>query len=244
MKLPAAFLFLVMIQQLSFKETQLQHSRVKLAFQEKENTVKNYFNQKNLNNQGATVFIRAFKKEMKLEVWVKPAQLQQYALLHTYDFCALSGVLGPKRKEGDGQVPEGVYHINHFNPLSNFHLSLGLNYPNRSDRILGDRNSPGSAIYIHGNCVTIGCIPITDDKIKELYIILVEARNAGQSVIPVHVFPSHLNESNMTSLLSEFSDQPATLEFWRNLQTIYADFEKTKKLRAISINAKGEYYFQ
>jgi murein L,D-transpeptidase YafK len=241
MKLPAALLFLVMIQQLSFKQAQLQHSRVKLAYQEKESTVKNYFIKRNLNNQGSQLYVRAFKKEMKLEVWVRSQQRQTFELLHVYDFCALSGTPGPKRKKGDLQVPEGIYYIQHFNPLSNFHLSLGINYPNKSDQILGDKNSPGSDIYIHGNCVTIGCIPITDDKIKELYILAVEARENGQTKIPVHIFPTRLDETAMTSLRSEFLSQPDLIAFWENLEPIYTDFEKTRVLKPVSVDAKGRY---
>jgi murein L,D-transpeptidase YafK len=242
MKLLAPLFILVMTQQLSFKQAQLQHSRVKLDYQEKENTVKNYFNQKNLNNQGAQIFLRAFKKEMKLEVWTRPLNKDQYEFLHTYDFCALSGALGPKRKEGDGQVPEGIYQINHFNPLSNFHLSLGLNYPNRSDRILGDSHSPGSAIYIHGNCVTIGCIPITDDKIKELYILLVEATNDGQKNIPVHIYPTRLDAAGIKYLTESFAGQEKNISFWRNLSSIYIDFEKTHKLKPVTIDKNGAYH--
>ena len=91
------------------------------------------------------LFIRAFKKEKLLEVWVKEARQRKLRLVNTYDFCATSGDLGPKRKEGDLQIPEGVYTINHFNPLSNFHLSLGINYPNASDKILSDPRKPGGA---------------------------------------------------------------------------------------------------
>jgi murein L,D-transpeptidase YafK len=243
MKLPAALLFLVMIQQLSFKQAQLQHSRVKLAYQEKESTVKNYFIKRNLNNQGSHLFLRAFKKEMKLEVWVRSQQQQTFNLLHTYDFCALSGAPGPKRKQGDLQVPEGIYYIQHFNPLSNFHLSLGLNYPNKSDRILGDKDSPGSDIYIHGNCVTIGCIPITDEKIKELYILAVEARENGQIKIPVHIFPTRLDETGITSLRKEFSSHPELIAFWENLATFYKDFQNTHTIKPISVDAKGRYRF-
>jgi murein L,D-transpeptidase YafK len=185
------------------------------------------------------MFIRAFKKEKTLEVWVREEGKEKYSLLHAYEFCALSGALGPKRKEGDYQVPEGVYHINHFNPFSNFHLSLGINYPNASDRILSDPKSPGSSIYIHGNCVTIGCIPLTDDKIKELYVMAVEATNNGQEKIPVHIFPSRLSTNELNSLKETFP--ASTVSFWQNLKPIYDDFETTKTLKAVRVMKNGEY---
>src|SRR5688572_22893134 len=99
------FLFLVLIsmQQSSFKETQLKNSRVKTAYEEKESIVKQYFSDKKITFEKSQLFLRAFKKEQKLEVWVKERSMEEFALLHTYDFCTTSGVLGPKRKEGDLQ---------------------------------------------------------------------------------------------------------------------------------------------
>ncbi len=215
---------------------------MKSAYQEKEIKVKNYFNHKNLIYPGFRLFLRALKKERRLEVWVKPSDSSKYVLLTTYDFCAVSGQLGPKRNEGDGQIPEGVYHINHFNPQSNFHLSLGINYPNSSDKLLGGVR-PGSAIYIHGNCVTIGCIPITDDKIKELYILAVEARQGGQKSIPVHIFPGRLGETEMQELNRAHSSNPELIAFWKNLQPVYADFETNRKLKPVRVDSSGRYQF-
>jgi len=231
MKFLIATVLLLMIDPPDFKEQQLKFDRVKSAYEEKEATVKKLLSDKKIE-RGFKLFIRAFKKEQILEVWV--AKSDAWQLLTTYDFCTTSGKLGPKRKEGDLQIPEGVYHINHFNPFSVFHLSLGINYPNASDKILSDKKAPGGAIYIHGNCVTIGCIPITDDKIKELYILAVESRNSGQAKIPVHIFPSR----DFDSLIKEAG---ANTGFWTNLKTIYDDFESTKKLRQVTVNKTGVY---
>jgi len=85
-----------------------------------------------------------------------------YTLVKNYPICATSGLLSPKRRFGDEQVPEG------FNPQSNFQLSLHVSYPNAADRISGSKQNLGD-IFLDGNCVTIGCIPITDDEIKEVY---------------------------------------------------------------------------
>lgn len=219
----------------------MKHQRVKSAYQEKEQIVEEYFRQKQLNYEGYHMFIRAFKKEETLEVWIKEGNKSNFILLKSYDFCSSSGHLGPKRKEGDGQIPEGIYFVNHFNPLSSFHLSLGINYPNKSDRMLGDRNHPGSAIYIHGNCVTIGCIPITDDKIKELYVLSVEAINNGQTEIPVHIFPSKLDREAYDQL-KKTTDEQQVHAFWANLQTIYTDFDAQHVLKKVGINGKGDYY--
>jgi murein L,D-transpeptidase YafK len=227
----------------SFKQNQLKNSRVKTAYDEKETLVKRLFTEKNLAFVGFHLFIRAFKREQLLEIWIKEKNKDVFSLLHTYRFCSTSGDLGPKRKEGDLQIPEGFYHINHFNPLSNFYLSLGVSYPNASDRILSDSKRPGGAIYIHGNCVTIGCIPITDEGIKEVYVLAVEARNNGQEKIPLHIFPSKLDERGMSYLKQNYTSSPDVIRFWENLQPVYQDFEKEKKLKAVNVNKKGEYYF-
>jgi murein L,D-transpeptidase YafK len=235
------WILMPVLQQTSFKETQLKHSRVKTAYEEKESVVKQYFSEKKISYQTFQLFIRAFKKEQILEVWIKEVRREEFALLHTYDFCTTSGVLGPKRREGDLQIPEGIYHINHFNPQSNFYLSLGLNYPNASDKILSHATKPGGSIYIHGNCVTIGCIPITDDKIKELYVLAVEARNNGQEKIPVHVFPAKLDRGTVEELIAEHSPNEKFKNFWKNLELIYQDFETSKKLKIVRVNKNGEY---
>lgn len=233
--------FMLMLIQMPFRQTQLNYPRVRTAFEEKEDIVKSYFSQKEIPYDNFRLFIRAFKKERELEVWVKGSASARYALLHRYEFCATSGTLGPKRKEGDLQIPEGIYAINHFNPESNFYLSLGINYPNASDKILSDPHKPGGAIYLHGNCVTIGCIPLTDDKIKELYVLAVEARSNGQEKIPVHIFPAKLSNDGF-SLLKK--DYPArVVSFWENLKVVYDDFELTKKLKPITVRENGQYSF-
>jgi murein L,D-transpeptidase YafK len=236
-------LMLTVLQQGTFKQDQLKHARVKSAYQEKEQEVKGFFTQKKISYQGFHLLIRAFKKEQLLEVWIKEKNRDAFQLLHIYAFCASSGSLGPKRKEGDYQIPEGVYHINHFNPQSNFHLSLGVSYPNASDKIRSDPKHPGGAIYVHGNCVTVGCIPITDEKIRELYILAVEARNNGQAKIPIHIFPARLDEAGFAKLKQHYASAPELIGFWENLKPVYENFEKEKKLQTVKVNQKGEYYF-
>jgi murein L,D-transpeptidase YafK len=231
------------IENASFKEIQLKHSRVKTAYEEKEAVVKKLFESKKIEYNGFQLFLRAFKKEESLEVWVREKGKDKFELLCSYEFCTSSGTLGPKRKEGDLQIPEGIYQINHFNPESNFYLSLGLNYPNASDKILSHATQPGGSIYIHGNCVTIGCIPITDDKIKELYVMAVEARSAGQDVIQVHIFPERLENGKAEALATEYSASEQVKLFWKNLEHVYQDFQSSRVLKSVKVNKKGEYYF-
>ena len=144
--------------------------------------------------------------------------------------------------EGDYQVPEGFYHINEFNPNSNYHLALGLNYPNASDRILSDSDRPGNAIYIHGNCVSTGCIPISDEPIEELYIIAMNVKAQGQDFIPVHVFPVRYNVKKSLEYLNTTIKNNHTLqEFNHHIKEVFDYFEVKKQLPIIMVNKKGEY---
>lgn len=128
--------------------------------------------------------ILAFKDERRLEVWGK--RWASWSLLKRYPFTASSGKLGPKLREGDGQVPEGIYEVEALNPNSSFHLSIRVNYPNAFDlekAAAEGRGSPGSDIYIHGKDATIGCIPLGDDAIEELFILLAEHGWQGTPII-------------------------------------------------------------
>lgn len=113
------------------------------------------------------------KQERMLEVWCEIGD--EWSLVKRYPFTAFSGTLGPKLREGDGQIPEGVYRIISLNPNSSYHLSMELNYPNRSDRARAEadgRTKLGNEIFIHGKDVTIGCIPIGDSGIEELFYLV------------------------------------------------------------------------
>jgi len=237
-------LLLISMQTDSFKTAQMQNSRVKNAYLSKEKGILDLLADKKLDVKKLNIFLRIFKSEKVIEVWGKNNPDKNYILLTEFDICTTSGSLGPKRREGDGQMPEGFYKIFHFNPQSNFHLSLGVSYPNESDKILGYKSALGGAIYIHGNCVTIGCFPITDDKIEELYILAVEAKNNGQAVIPVHIFPCHFTDANVKALKQQHESDKALMAFWENIKTGYEYFEKNKALPNISVDAKGSYVFK
>lgn len=183
------------------------------------------------------LYVRAFKQEKKLELWVKSKEQTTFNLLLTYPICKNSGALGPKRKEGDRQVPEGFYHIDRMNPRSSFHLSMGLNYPNTSDSIRGDAEEPGSDIFIHGGCVTVGCIPITNQKIEELYALVTQAHDNGQAEVPVHIFPARMDHADFLPLYNTSSHQ----DFWKELLPFYQYFETHHRLPEIGIADDGEY---
>lgn len=222
----------------TFKATQQKTARVKSAYSEKWANLKSELQKKGIK-ENFELFMRVFKEDKIVEVWLKSSGEKEFKLFKTYAICASSGELGPKRKQGDGQVPEGFYTVAVFNPYSSYHLSMGINYPNASDKIIGTGNLGGD-IMIHGSCVTIGCMPLTDNYIKEVYVLCVEARNNGQKAIPVHIFPTKMDEKGMI-FLSETN--PKQLDFWKNLQPGYNYFEQKKQLPKITVDKKGKYVF-
>ena len=207
-----------------------------------EDTLRKQFENKKLSWPPQEVYIRSFKYDRLLEVWVKGEPKEPFKLFKTYKVCMQSGTIGPKRLEGDYQMPEGFYYINEFNPNSNFHLALGLNYPNASDRILSDSLHPGNAIYIHGNCVSTGCIAIDNKPIEEVYLLTSYVRDAGQEFIPVHVFPVKYNVKKSFEYLATVTKENQPLQrFAVSLKAAFDHFEEKKELPLVMVNKKGEY---
>ncbi len=228
--------------QYSFTQMQKTSFRVNTAFENKEDLLKKEFAEKELIWPAKYIYIRSFKYDAQLEVWVKNNAKDKYQLFKTYKVCMQSGTIGPKRMQGDYQVPEGFYYINEFNPKSMYHLSLGLNYPNPSDKILSDPQRPGNGIFIHGSCVSVGCIPVTDSDIEEIYILATYAREAGQEYIPVHIFPIRYNNPKSVSYFENYcKDNPDIKPFSDQLEKAYNTFENTHKAPVILIDPKGEY---
>ncbi len=169
---------------------------------------------------GSEVFIRLFKQEEVLELWVKNGS--QFELFKSYKICTYgSEGLGPKLKEGDGKAPEGFYYVKkqQLNPNSSYHLSFNLGFPNKYDRAHG---RTGSALMVHGNCVSVGCYAMTDNKIEEIYTIVHQALINGQTFFRVHIFPFKMSQKNM---LKHKDSQ--WFGFWKNLKQGYDYFEKT-----------------
>ncbi len=226
----------------SFIDYQKSFQRPGEALKRKEDTLQKQFEEKKLQWPAKYLYIRSFKYDSQFEVWVKNEIKEPFKLFKTYKVCALAGSLGPKRMQGDYQVPEGFYYINEFNPYSNYYLSLGINYPNASDRILSDSLRPGGEIFIHGSCVTVGCIPLTDQQIDEVYILAAHAKSEGQDFIPVHIFPIRYNkEKSVKYLENATKDDPGLKKFTSRLEDAFDYFEKHHQLPVVLIDPKGEY---
>jgi murein L,D-transpeptidase YafK len=227
----------------SFRDRQSQFPRVRIASQEKNDILRKRFAKARLPYPPKAILFRAFKKEGLVELWASAFDGGPYSLVHTYSICMTSGSLGPKRRYGDGQVPEGFYELDQFNPASNFFLSLHISYPNASDRILGSHQNPGGNIYFHGDCASIGCIPITDDGIKEVYWVCVLACSSGQRHIPLCIFPARLTDSGFRELANRYRSRPDLVAFWANIKEGFDYFERNHRPPAISVRRDGRYVF-
>jgi len=220
------------------------YDRLSDAFRNKEDLLKKEFAAKGFSWPVKHLYIRSFKYNSELQVWVKDHPNDAYRHFKSYRVCALAGTMGPKRMEGDYQVPEGFYFINEFNPNSQYHLSLGLNYPNASDKKLSDPVKPGGEIYIHGSCVTVGCIPLTDPMIEELYVLASHAKGGGQDFIPVHIFSAKFDHPKSSEYLEKlYAIDPSLRTFENNMRKAYDYFEEHRKLPVVAVAPDGKYVF-
>lgn len=226
-----------------FLNNQKKYERVRNALENKQSIINQNLKSNSLIINELSIIIIAFKSEGILELYAKNRKDIQYKKIKAYTICEKSGILGPKRQAGDRQVPEGFYHIDRFNPVSDYYLSLGINYPNNSDKIKSKAKDLGGDIFIHGKCVTIGCLPMTDNYIEEIYLYALFAKNNGQAKIPVYVFPFRMTDKNIENNKKSFVENPGIKDFWANLKIAYDIFEKEKKILNLSIAKNGFYTF-
>ena len=196
--------------------------------------VRKIFRVAGLRHPPRQLFFRVFKKEMTLEVWASNQRTGPLTHVTSYRICQSSGDPGPKKEEGDGQVPEGFYGIRHLNNRSSFHLSMLISYPNRRDRRL---KYTGSAIMIHGSCVSVGCLAMSDERIEELWLMV--SAVYGRSRIPVHIFPS----CDMAKMIASTRDKELR-SFWGNLKEGLDSFEQRRIVPRVSSDRKGRYRFR
>jgi murein L,D-transpeptidase YafK len=169
---------------------------------------------------GAPVFLRIFKLESELEMWME--KNGRYEMFATYPICLWSGRLGPKLKEGDRQSPEGFYAVTkeQLNPNSRWHRSFNLGFPNEYDAAHG---RTGSFLMVHGGCLSIGCYAMTDAVVDEIWRLVTAALDKGQPAFNVQVFPFRMTETN---LAARSGNQWSA--FWADLKKGYDAFERTR----------------
>jgi murein L,D-transpeptidase YafK len=212
--------------------------RMAQARRERLPVVTQLFDQAGVSFPPRQLLLRVFKRDKLVEVWASGETTGPLTHVTTYGICYFSGTLGPKRKTGDLQVPEGFYTIGYVNSASAYHLSMQVSYPNRSDKILGDPVSPGSDIMIHGDCVSIGCISMGDERIEELWVTVTSMKN-WQGGAQVHIFPAR----DMRGLVAA-AELPEHRELWSDLLAGWERFEADKIVPRISVAANGRYEFR
>jgi murein L,D-transpeptidase YafK len=175
--------------------------------------------------------IRTYKKEAELEIW-KMRSNGEYALLKTYPMCRWSGQLGPKKREGDMQVPEGFYSIapGQMNPNSHYYLAFNVGYPNAYDRAYG---RTGGNVMVHGVCSSAGCFSMTDEQVADIYAIARDSFAGGQREIQLQSYPFHMTAENM----AKFRLDP-NIAFWKNLKDGSDHFEVTKNEPSVLVCGK------
>jgi murein L,D-transpeptidase YafK len=175
--------------------------------------------------------IRTYKKEAELEIW-KMKSNGEYARLKTYPMCRWSGQLGPKKREGDMQVPEGFYTIapGQMNPNSHYYLAFNVGYPNAYDRSLG---RTGGNVMVHGVCSSAGCFSMTDEQVADIYAIARDSFGGGQREIQLQSYPFHMTAENM----AKFRLDP-NIDFWKNLKEGSDHFEVTKNEPSVLVCGK------
>lgn len=181
---------------------------------------------------GSPMFIRIFKKENVLEVWMRDND-GKFRLFRDYPICVYSGDLGPKIRIGDKQSPEGVYHVDRkaLRPHSRYHRGLELNFPNTFDRAHG---RTGKYLMIHGDCVSTGCYAMGDKPMEEIYNLTESALKHGQTKIAVHAFPFRLTREQLAN--HRFHPQH---DFWVMLAPIYQAFETLRVPPEVKVSEKS-----
>lgn len=181
--------------------------------------------------ENSPILVRPYKEESELEVW-KQRTDGSYALLKTYPICAWSGKLGPKRKEGDRQAPEGFYNVTpaQMNPQSKYHLAFDMGYPNAYDRA---NDATGEHLMVHGSCNSSGCYAMDNWQIEELYALARHSFQGGQREFQIQAMPFRMTPQNMAR--HKNSEHYA---FWRMLKEGADRFELTKRPVAVGVCEK------
>lgn len=189
-----------------------------------EKRVLPYFQKQGIHYPPAEITFLALKQERVLQVYSKNSG-EIFKFIHSYPILAASGKIGPKLKEGDRQVPEGIYGIELLNPNSLFHLSLKVGYPNKFDKIVADRenrNNLGGDIMIHGNEVSIGCIAVGDEAAEDLFVL---AAKTGIEKIKVIISPIDFRVASLPS--SGLESRGWVNELYKSIQSQLQEYPLT-----------------
>ncbi|KTD00747.1 Legionella secretion system protein A [Fluoribacter gormanii] len=194
-----------------------------------EPQLKSYFSKAKVSYPPSNIALLAFKSERKVELWAKNSN-QSWKHIHDYPLTGFSGRLGPKLRENDKQIPEGVYKLVNFNPFSSMHLSMMINYPNNFDKQKGyqdGRRNLGNNIFIHGKNLSVGCLAVGDLAIDQLFIL---ARRVGLNNIQVIIAPNDLRKGKPST--TTFAQPRWLPELYKQIAESLKPFDKEKNYTA------------
>lgn len=194
-----------------------------------EPQLKSFFAKAEVSYPPREIALLAFKSERKVELWAKNSE-QKWKHIHNYPLTGFSGRLGPKLRENDKQIPEGVYKLVNFNPFSSMHLSMMINYPNNFDKQKGyqdGRSKLGNNIFIHGKDLSVGCLAIGDRAIDQLFVL---AHRVGLGNIQVIISPNDLRQGKPST--SNFAQPRWLPELYKQIVDSLKPFNKPKNYTA------------
>lgn len=187
-----------------------------------------FFKKANVQYPPKDVALLAFKQEQHIELWAQDER-KNWHYIHTYPLTAYSGRLGPKLKEHDRQIPEGIYRLVSFNPFSSMHLSMMINYPNHFDRqhaAKDGRTRLGGDIFLHGKDKSVGCLAVGDRQIDQLFLL---ARRVGLSHIQLIIAPNDMRKKKVNP--SHYANQPKWVpELYGQIHSALKRFPVEKKI--------------
>jgi len=176
------------------------------------------------------IALLAFKQEREMQLWARDEEHQTWKYIYTYPLTAFSGRLGPKLKEHDRQIPEGVYRLTTLNPFSSMHLSMMINYPNGFDRLQASkdgRRNLGSNIFLHGKSLSVGCLAVGDKAIDQLFLLV---HRVGLSHVQMIIAPNDLRQSKPAT--STFAQPRWLPELYKQIGQALVQFPVTRTLLA------------
>ncbi len=195
---------------------------IKYSFYSEPEIIK-YFSSAHVVYPPNEIALLAFKQEKRIELWAK-IQDKGWHFIHTYPLTAFSGHLGPKLKESDGQIPEGIYHLTSFNPFSSMHLSMMLDYPNHYDQLQANREGRrrlGNNIFLHGKSSSAGCLAVGDKAIEQLFLL---AYRVGLEHIKIIIAPNDLRKGKPAT--PRFTQHRWLPELYKQITLALKEFPK------------------
>lgn len=199
--MPFILLFIIIFQSLALassegwsKNNPIDNAVIRYGLKTEPELIK-FFSNSNMVYPPKEIALVAFKHERQIELWAKNNNNQNWQYIRNYPLTAYSGHLGPKLKENDGQIPEGIYRLIAYNPHSSMHLSIMLDYPNHFDRgqaLKDGRKNLGDNIFLHGKASSAGCLAVGNKAMDQLFLL---ARRVGLNNIAVVIAPNDLRIS-------------------------------------------------